>query len=598
MSSRLLTPLKSIEQLFKKPHTIKFPEEKKEISPIYRGFHINDRDKCIGCGNCRDICPVNAINMVEIKELKNKVKPGEEPERPAIDYGRCCFCALCVDICPTSAMNLSQDHIMVEPTLEKFNFVSDESRMDRISWTADKEESLVDFDRYEMPIEKPEKRVKTFDEMVLGFPEEIAVAEANRCLECGECVEACPAHMDIPEYIRAIAMGDNKKSVEIMLHTNPFMMTCGRICTHACETACSVEKRGEPVAIRWLKRFAADKVDLKDYPRYNVEKIYKKPRVAIIGAGPAGLSAAFYLSINGIIPTIYERHPKPGGMLRYGVPPYRLNDEQLDKDINYMLSYGTKVKYNTMIGEDVKIEYLLKHFDIVYLAIGLQAARALKFPHYDHKDVLSAVDFLEKVNMKKRIKIGKDVLVIGGGNVAMDVARSSARLQKQQYGRVNVKVMSLESMEELPALEEEIEEALEEGIKFIPRRSVTEPIIKNKKITGVETIKVTSVFDEEGRFAPHFDKEDKAVYKCDMIIQAIGQMCPFHCLDTLKDKLKLTNQRKVDVTDSYQTSIGKVYAGGDIVNFRMDAVSAIATGREFAFSIVRKYLKKEPFRGI
>jgi len=596
MSANLLRPIKSIEQIFRKPHTIRFPEEKKEISPRYRGFHITEWEKCIGCGNCRDICPVNAINMEVIPRLKGKVEIGENPERPAIDYGRCCFCGLCVDICPTSAMSLSQDFIMVEPELNDFYFISDEKRIDKKSWVANEEESLVDFKRKKMPVLSPAKRVKSFEEMVLGFPENIAIAEANRCLECGECVDACPAHMDIPEYIRAISKGDNKESVRIMYRTNPFLMTCGRICTHNCETACAVEKRGEPVAIRWLKRYAADNVDIKDYPDYKVEKIYKKPKVAIIGAGPAGLSAAFYLSINGIIPTIYERHSKAGGMLRYGVPPYRLSDKELDKDINYILSYGAKIKYNTVVGEDIKIEWLLKHFDVVYIAIGLQAARWLRFPNYRHKNIYSAVDFLEKVNTGKKIKIGKEVLVIGGGNVAMDVARSAVRLQHMEYGKSNVKILSLEAMDELPALEEEVEEAIEEKVKFIPRRSVIEPILEGKKLIGVKTVKVTSVFDEKGRFAPKLDKSDVKEYKCDMIIQAIGQMCPFHCLEDIKDKIKMTPQRKVEVKDSYETSVKHLYAGGDIVNTRMDAVSAIATGRDFAFSIVKKYLKREPVR--
>ena len=600
MSGKYLSPLAAVKHLFQKPHTIRFPKETKPTAERYRGFHVTEWDKCIGCGNCRDICPPNAINMTKIADLQKIVdlKKGEKPERPSIDYGRCCFCGLCVDICPTSAMNLSQDYIMVDTSLKDFKFLPDETRQDRESWQAGHEESFDKYEREEMREVSPAVRKKSFTEMVLGYPEKDAIAEANRCMECGVCMEACPAHMDIPKYIRAIALGDNKKSVEIMYHTNDMLMTCGRICTHNCESACALQNRGEAVAIRWLKRYAVDHVEVKDFPKYEVPVVKKAPKVAIVGGGPGGLSAAFYLSINGIIPTIYDRHTKLGGMVRYAVPKYRLNDESLDKDINYMLSYGTKVKTGVKVGHDITLNHLLNHFDLVYMAVGLQAARQLKVSGSDHRDVVSALDFLFQSQKEKAKRLGKDIIVIGGGNVAMDVARSAARLQMMQYGKVSVKVVSLESMNEMPADPDEIKEGSEEGVTFIPSRSMKEVILKNKKIEKIKAIKVTSVFDEQGRFAPAFNTRDVAEIKGDMIIQSIGQTCPFDCFKASKllDRIKFTPRRKVDIQNDFQTSIKGLFAGGDITNVKMDAISAIANGRDFAFGVVKKHLKKDPIR--
>ncbi|MCD6578471.1 4Fe-4S binding protein, partial [bacterium] len=331
-NKNLLSPFKALKNLFKKPLTVRFPKEDLNVFPIpgvspnYRGLHTNDLEKCIGCGTCADICPTDAIRMIEYPDLVPK--EGELPRRPTIDYGRCCFCGYCVDVCTTGSLSMSRDYIHIVPTpkvkdpnkevtLIKDSFIikPTEEHGDNIGYFTPDEYSWLDLERVKMEGLHTEKRSDSFIEIVKGFSKEQAEKEASRCVECGVCTETCPAQMNIPEYIHAIWDHDLKESVREIYKTNPLPNVCGRVCTHKCETVCSLSHRGEAVAIRWLKRYAVDNLDYEDVKKVAAHGAIKakNKKVSIIGAGPAGLSAAYYLSLMGYEITIYEKMSLAGG---------------------------------------------------------------------------------------------------------------------------------------------------------------------------------------------------------------------------------------------------------------------------------------------
>jgi len=271
-----LKPFKAIRFLFKKPKTLRYPFEKKEPALRYRGFHLNDWDKCTGCGNCSDICPNEAITMVEIPDIKPE--PGRKNERPKLDYGRCCFCGLCVDICPPGCLRLSRDYFHIHFKTDTFTFIPKDEKSDKENFlpaekysvlkaslthrkknyegfASDIKYSLFEPERVVMPQIKPEERKLSFIEQIIGYSKEEAKKEAARCLECKLCEEACPAHLKISDYIRAIYEDKPQESLKKIFEDNPIPSICGRICMKHCEDACSLSIRGEAVAVRWLKRF-------------------------------------------------------------------------------------------------------------------------------------------------------------------------------------------------------------------------------------------------------------------------------------------------------------------------------------------------------
>src|SRR6056297_1384778 len=318
----LFKPFTAWKNLLAEPVSIKKPLER-QGAPRYRGFHQNDIDKCIGCGSCEEICQNAAIDLVPVDGIETE--HGDSGLRPQIDYGRCCWCALCVDICPTNSMGMSNQFQWVDSDPDTFVFTPG---VDKKYW--DDEElgykkpdnyELNNPDRIEMAEMAPEKRSKTFLEIVKGFSKEQAIKEADRCIECGICIATCPAHMGIPSYIKAVRNDDMEEALRILYETNPLPEVCGRVCTHKCETVCAMQHKGDSISIRWLKRYIADQVTLDKYKEIlgteNLENNDKK--VAIIGAGPAGLSAAYYLVLMGYSVRIFEALEKPGGMTRYGI---------------------------------------------------------------------------------------------------------------------------------------------------------------------------------------------------------------------------------------------------------------------------------------
>ncbi len=590
----LLQPLGAIKQLGKQPHTINFPDETKKTADRYRGLHYNDLELCIGCGNCSTICQNAAIDMIQIEGIEGK--KGDSGLRPRVDNGRCCWCALCVEVCPTGSLNLTKDYIYVTPDANAFLWtpgVDNPDGKDNLSFTSDVDTSLSMYNRVPMRELDGKERVKSFAEVVLGYTEEEARREAQRCISCSLCTEVCPDHMHIPEYINAIARGNDEDALRIIYDNNPLPEMCGKVCTRRCEDVCALQVRGDAVAIRWLKRYATETAPtvekIKDIVNPKIEEAngYK---VGIVGAGPAGLTAGYYLALRGFDVTIYEAKEHAGGMVMYGIPKYRFPLDSIDKQINYMESIGVKIKYNTTVGKDISFEEIYNTYDAVFVGIGFQKAWTLGIENEDIPGSIAAVDYLNIINSGGKYDVGKKVAVIGGGNVAIDGARVSAR-----YG-ADVTILYRRRVEDMPADWEEIEGAEDEGVHIEPQTIPTR-IIKgeNGRVAGIEFLRAEMVADENGgRPRPVAIEGSETILECDTVIGAIGQEADYSWLpENFKDKIELNRGRIVVVNKYNQTGDKKVFAGGDAVNRTADAISAIADGFMAVKGISKMLLGKE-----
>jgi heterodisulfide reductase subunit A-like polyferredoxin len=407
--------------------------------------------------------------------------------------------------------------------------------------------------------------------------------------ETPQCQGTCPVNTDVRKYVNLIADGRFKEAIETVREKNPFPSVCGRICHHPCEEMCKRGYVDEPLAIRPLKRFVAD-LELSRGIEVNKPKKMKDDKVAVIGSGPGGLTAAYDLAKMGYRVTVFEKLQVKGGMLRSCIPDYRLPKDVLDKEIEAIEKMGVDIKSNSEIRDIGKLK--ADGFKAILISIGLQKGKRLPVPGADLKGVFIGIPFLMALNEGKKPKIGKKVLVIGGGNVAVDVARSCVRL-----GTKEVRLACLESREEMPAHEWEIEEALEEGIKLHCRMGPSKILGKNGKVSGIECIEVMSVFDEQGRFNPVYYEGSESLldYDCDTIMIAIGQDAD---LSLIKGKENINSRRGgTIIVDplTFATDEEGVFAAGDIVNGPASAIEAIGTGHQVAISIDR-YLKGEDLK--
>ncbi len=587
----ILAPLKNLS-FFGRP-AVTVPLDPRPASAVYRGFHLNDWETCVGCSTCQKVCDNAAITMVKVPGLPEDPAKGIRNLRPAIDYGRCCWCALCVDLCPTGSISLSTEyvHTCVDADLDSYFVLPDANGIHGTpfpkGWAKSADSDLVALERQHMPELTPEARMGGFDEIVAGYDANQAIIEASRCVQCGMCHDACPTHMNAPEYIRAIWKGDPEEAVREIYRTNPFAHTCGRICTHRCETACSVGHRGTPIAIRWLKRYAMDAV-----PHERVKEIVSElrpsyvtgKRVVIIGAGPAGLTAAFDLAKAGHAVTVLEAQAQAGGMTRYGIPYYRLPAGALDQDVDVIASMGVKIQYNTRVGVDVSMAQLQADYDAVVIAVGLWMGRSTRIPGSEHKDVHRAVDLLRSVAAGEQIAVPRSAVVVGGGNVAMDIARTLARLQRRDYGEVRITLTALEDRAHFLADPDEIKEALEEGVVIHDAHGPQHVVMDNERVAGLKTWKVLSIFDAQGRFAPSYDDSQEMIHEGDMVVEAIGQATDVSLLgEDLKESLEW-NRGRLKVDGAGRTSAVWLWAAGDMVR-GPDVVSAVADGHRVAASI-------------
>lgn len=592
----LFSPLKAWKYLVKEPVTVSKKDiflTPREAADRYRGFHINEHDKCTGCGTCSEICPTDAINMITLPD--QPYEDGKKNERPAIDYGRCSFCGLCVDICTGDSLHMTKEYIHTSTDVDSMYFMPDElgihHKDQKHGWVRDEVSELLDLDRYEMHHEGVSRK-RNFIEIVKGFSYEMALAESSRCVECGVCTQTCPAQMNIPEYIRTVYDVDLKKGIEWIYKTNPLANVCGRICTHKCETACVIGNRGDAVAIRWLKRYIVDNTPMDQYEAGALSYVTEKTngKVAIVGSGPSGLSCAYYLSTLGYEVDVYEKNALPGGVIRYGGPEYRLPEASVKKDIEMIEKSGVNFICNTELGKEVSLESLKEKYDSVFLGIGFSYSRPLPIPGSDNDQVKFAIDFLGQTRDYNRgtnamPDIADEVVVIGGGNVAFDVARTLIRLQEEKYGKSSVSMAALEHRGILPADLEEIEEGEEEGLKYSFGYGPQSIEVEDGKIKGLHVKKVNSIFDSEGRFNPDYDENDQKLIAAKQVYIAIGQMANYDFFtEEMKEKIEIF-RGKVKVQENGQfENYPWLFAGGDIVR-GPDIINGVATGHDAAKAI-------------
>ncbi|MBN2527001.1 MAG: FAD-dependent oxidoreductase [Deltaproteobacteria bacterium] len=600
----VIYPFTTWKHILNEPRTIKHPEDR-EGSDRYRGFHTNDIQKCIGCGSCEEICQNEAIDLVEVDGIETT--HGDSGLRPKVDYGRCCWCALCVDVCTTNSLGMSnrfrwavegENELGEHGSPEDYRFVigAQNKYWDNVKEGYKKPDSydLTPSTAVEMDHLSPSERSASFVEMMKGYTRQQAQKEADRCVECGICIATCPAHMGIPAYIKAVREDDLEEGLRVVYDSNPLPEVCGRVCTHKCETVCAIGHKGDPVSIRWLKRYIADHVPAEKYAEIlgtkQIEKNGKK--VAVIGSGPAGLSAAHFLSTMGYAVTVLEALPNAGGMMRYGIPEYRLPYDALDKDINYIQSLGVEFKTNCRVGTDVTILDLKRDFDAVFAATGLPLGRSTRLENADHKKVFQSIDLLREITLGNEIIVPEKIVVIGGGNVAMDITRSLARMQKQKFGVVNVTATCLEPEGQMPADDEEVIEAREEGAVITPGYGPQSIEIKDADtLLGLRVARCVRIFDEEGRFNPSFNTTDTRYYEADMIVESIGQSSD---MSYLKSDLNIAfGPRGQMVMDADGQVNGEpwLFVGGDMVK-GPDVITGIATGH-FAAMGIDRYLNSD-----
>ena len=444
------------------------------------------------------------------------------------------------------------------------------------------------------------------------------------------CMQACPVHTQAGRYVTLIAEGRYEEAYRYARSPNPFASICGRVCGHPCETDCRRGKFDAPISIRALKRFLTERYGpesrnpLEMFPEK--PKVTRAEKVAVIGSGPAGLSAAHDLALLGYAVTVFEAAPVPGGMLHLGIPEYRLPRDVLQAQIREILDLGPELRVNMRLGKDFTLADLRKQgYKAVLLAFGLHRSRDLSVPGNELDGVVKGIDFLLNVNLGYRFSIGKKVVVIGGGNVALDVARSALRQQQKlavealsttllpdslsesemsvamkelmdvsraalRMGARECHLVCLESREEMPAHEEEIEEGMHEGLKIRPSLGPKRFIGVNGKVTGVETIRCTSVFDANHRFNPTFEPGSESVIPCDTVILAIGQTSDLSFLSP-EDGVETTRGGilKVDPETLATTGPG-IFAAGDIAFGPRLIISAGADGKRAAQGIDR-YLR-------
>jgi formate dehydrogenase beta subunit len=446
------------------------------------------------------------------------------------------------------------------------------------------------------------------------------------------CLAACPVHTNAGMYVAAIADGDDELAYLTARLPNPFASVCGRVCAAPCEEACRRGAIDRPIAIRALKRFVTEKYGTEVEGSDTWFEVAAPPdteraqSIGIVGGGPAGLAAAHDLRRWGYRVTVYEATDKLGGAMWLGIPEYRLDRTVLQRDIDAIIDLGIDVEYDTRLGADVTFEELRDRHDAVFLGIGATLGRGLDIEGNEADGVFRAIEFLINMNRGFQVDVGDRVIVVGGGDVAMDAARTALRADEYaavsqgasprqpsetstlqvafdaarvaaRAGAREITVVSLENRKEMPAHEFEIEEAEEEGIRFIHRRGPSRIVTTDDDgVAGLETIRCLSVFDDEGRFAPEFDAEDKTVIAADTIILAIGQAID---LDSLGDHPPDISPRRTIAVDQEtgRTSMQGVWSGGDAAKGPRTLIDAIADGRKSAEDIHRSFGGEIPERG-
>jgi len=398
------------------------------------------------------------------------------------------------------------------------------------------------------------------------------------------CKTACPAHIAVQGYIKLAAQGRYSEALELIKHENPLPAICGRICNRRCEDACTRGDIDAPIAIDEIKKFIAE-IELDKSRRFIPGKRhdYSDKRIAVIGSGPAGLSCAYYLALDGYSVTVFEKESRPGGMLTLGLPNFRLEKDVVDAEIDIIREMGVTFETGVEVGRDVTIpELRSRGFHAFYLAIGAQGGRMIGVEGEDAEGVQSGIEFLRKINQDTTLRLSGKTIVIGGGNVAIDVSRTAIRA-----GDGGVQQFCLESRNLMPALEEEIAEAEEEGIVINPSWGPKRIITEEGKVRGVEFRKCLSVFDDEGRFNPVYDESECMVVEAENVLLSVGQSIQWGDLLEGQNVERKPNGAVIADAFTYQTGEKDIFAGGDVYTGPSFAIDAIAAGKQAAVSIHR-----------
>jgi NADPH-dependent glutamate synthase beta subunit-like oxidoreductase/NAD-dependent dihydropyrimidine dehydrogenase PreA subunit len=400
------------------------------------------------------------------------------------------------------------------------------------------------------------------------------------------CKTACPAHIAVQGYIKLASQGKYREALELIKKENPLPAVCGRICPHGCESECTRGGIDEPVAIDEIKKFIADR-ELEASNRYIPEKRHEYgKRMAVVGSGPAGLSCAWFLAVDGYKVTVFEKEERLGGMLSLGIPSFRLEKGVVEAEIDALRGLGVEFRTGVEVGADVTLGDLRREgYEAFYLAVGAQGGRKIGVEGEDAPGVAAGVDFLRGVNLGKPAALSGKVVVIGGGNVAIDVARTAVRVAAD--GRASVAMYCLEDRAGMPALPEEIEEALGEGISIENGWGPKRIIVKDGRVSGVEFRRCLSVLDAEGRFKPRYDEERTIVVPADHVLLSVGQSIEWGgLLEGSRVELNGNGTAKADGF-TYQSGEPDVFVGGDAFTGPKFAINAIAAGKQAAVSMHR-----------
>ncbi len=520
---------------------------------VHQITNIDGANKIFAICNCN----VNVCYALRTSQLFNTPNMSRSAYVAKVEKSNCVACGKCVEFCPAGAVKLGQK-------------------------LCDKEGCEVTYPRIPLPSEQP------WGEHMWSHN----YRDVNRinCYDTGTapCKTACPAHIAVQGYLKLAKEGRYDDALALIKKDNPLPAVCGHVCNRRCEDACTRGTVDEAVAIDEVKRFLAER-DLKAETRYIPKKTIPSlkggfdEKIAIIGAGPAGLSCAYYLALTGYKPTIFEKNEEPGGMLRYGIPSYKLEKDLLAAEIDVIRELGVEIRCGVEIGKDITIEELREQgYRGFYVAIGCQRGRKPGITGENAKGAYAAVDFLREAGAKESFALEGDVVVVGGGNVAIDAARISSRCVDAK-----ISMFCLEQRENMPASKEEIAEALEEGIELNCGWGPKEVLEEDGKVAGVVFKKCIRVLDEQGRFSPEYDEEQTVTIPCKHVIFSVGQAIEWgDMLDNLDLKRRPNGGALADKL-TYQTSEPDIFVGGDVYTGPKFAIDAIAAGREGAISLHR-----------
>ncbi len=519
---------------------------------VHQITNIDGENKIFAICNCN----VNICNALRTSQLFNTPNMSRSAYVAHVTPENCVACGRCVEYCPAGAVKLGQKLCTTHGPVE----YPRQELPDRVKWGPEKWD--IDY--------RDKNRINCYD------------------TGTAPCKTACPAHIAVQGYLKMAARGRYTDALALIKRENPFPAVCGRVCNRRCEDACTRGTVDQAVAIDEVKKFIAQK-DLEAATRY-VPPINPPSnrggfaeKIAIIGAGPAGLSCAYYLAEKGYRPTVFEKNKKPGGMLTYGIPSYKLEKDVVEAEIDIIRQMGVEIRCGVEVGKDVTLDALrAQGYKAFYVAIGCQGGRKAGIPGEDAPNVVTAVDFLHKVNEGEKISLDGKIVVVGGGNVAIDVVRSGLRC-----GAAAADMYCLEAREQMPATPAEVAEAEEDGAHVHCGWGPKEILTKDGKATAVVFKRCVSVYDAEGKFAPTYDDNDTVTVECDRVFLSIGQSIQWGgLLDGSRVELGRGGRAVADAL-TYQTAQPDVFVGGDVYTGPKFAIDAIAAGKEGAVSIHR-----------